>query len=260
MGTSVNRGVKLTTGRSTFLDRDAMRNWSGWPMEAEAGPWHIANPSGDPLFSQVQLLMPMDTASDIKGATITTINGTPAFGSGVVNGAGDAGTVVSLNGGSAFSISSTNYANLTDMWTIEYWHFADTLSGERAAISHYVGGTLYWAFHGLPGDLHFFAGTGVSGWDILSSQAFGISVSTWHHIAVTYDGTNYRGFRDGTPVWAVASAVDVGISSGISTIVGRNPTSVNQFTTGDLDDIRITIGTARYTAGFTAPTAAFLTS
>jgi len=48
MGTIINRGIKLTTGRSTFLDRDALRNSSIWPMEGNAGPWAIANPMSNP--------------------------------------------------------------------------------------------------------------------------------------------------------------------------------------------------------------------
>jgi len=44
MGTSINSRVKVNSGRTAFIDRNAFRNSSIYPAEAQTGPWHVANP------------------------------------------------------------------------------------------------------------------------------------------------------------------------------------------------------------------------
>lgn len=86
----------------------------------------------------------------------------------------------------------------------------------------------------------------------------GASANTWHHIAVTRQGNDYRIFLDGV-------VSDQGVTTNASTIfvpteawflIGQNgpgegaPGTVEAY----FDNIRITDGVARYTTGFTAPT------
>jgi hypothetical protein len=86
-----------------------------------------------------------------------------------------------------------------------------------------------------------------------------IQNNTWTHFAVTRDGSSVmRRFFDGTQVGG-STTVTNNFNNATTQIGGSttlNPGSLN----GNLDDIRITIGVARYTANFTAPTAAFPTA
>lgn len=212
---------------------------------------------GDPDIANVKLRMTMTDNTEELGATVTTNTGSPTFGNGSTNAAGDAGSVLLLDGNDSLTVANTNVSNLTDVWTIEYWHLADTLSIERATLASYNTGELNWAFHSNT-DLLFLAGTGAGSWNIVTGESFNITTGTFFHIAVSYDGTTYRGFKDGIEQWNVVSAVDVGVSTQ-PVVIGVNPTGNkdNQFHLGKLDDIRITIGTARYTSNFTKPTTEF---
>jgi hypothetical protein len=88
----------------------------------------------------------------------------------------------------------------------------------------------------------------------LSSTSY--NDGTWHHIAVTRAGTTVRGFVDGVLVGTVT--VSQSLSSGQKLNVGFNAQDIRYYVCY-IDDLRITKGVARYTANFTAPTAAFLT-
>jgi hypothetical protein len=81
-----------------------------------------------------------------------------------------------------------------------------------------------------------------------------LTLNTWHHIAVSRSGSSIKLFLDGTQVGSTytdtTSIVDAPFYVG-SWI--NNTSSWN----GYIDEVRVS-NTARYTAGFTAPTAAFV--
>jgi hypothetical protein len=87
-----------------------------------------------------------------------------------------------------------------------------------------------------------------------------LSASQWYHIALSRSGTNTKLFVDGTQVGSTYTDSN-------NYLCGANRPSIGcrGFTLGDnnyygyLQDLRITKGYARYTANFTAPTAAFPT-
>ena len=82
-------------------------------------------------------------------------------------------------------------------------------------------------------------------------------VNSWTHVAFTRQGSTNRLFVNGTLV-ATATASD-NFTNTTSIIGGGRygSNSVSAYFTGYIDDLRITKGVARYTANFTAPTAAF---
>ena len=81
-----------------------------------------------------------------------------------------------------------------------------------------------------------------------------LAIDTWYHIAIVRSGTSVFAFKDG-----VKSTNSFTISTNFTTArtleIGRWDTVPNVMT-GYLDEIRITKGVARWTADFTAPTAA----
>jgi hypothetical protein len=82
-----------------------------------------------------------------------------------------------------------------------------------------------------------------------------VSASQWHHVAWSYDGTTHRLFIDGT--LEDSTTLDFPIYTGVTTqIGGTDPTLLSGYDLdGNMEDIRITTGDARYTASFTPPTA-----
>jgi hypothetical protein len=79
--------------------------------------------------------------------------------------------------------------------------------------------------------------------------------NTWHHIAITRASGTLYAFIDGTQVYSGANTTN--FTNTASWYVAGNGASASLYITGYIDDLRITKGYARYTASFTAPTAAF---
>ena len=84
-----------------------------------------------------------------------------------------------------------------------------------------------------------------------------INTNTWHHIALTWDGSNYRLFVDGTVVQTQASST-APYSSNDPLQIGSSKSGASGaqdgFYQGYIQDARFTSGLARYTANFTPPT------
>ena len=89
----------------------------------------------------------------------------------------------------------------------------------------------------------------------VDSSTINVHDGSWHHVAVTRSGSTIRIFVDGAQLGSATYAGQLGRSDKTLTL-GAHPGDSRSFT-GNLDDIRITKGVARYTAAFTAPTEAF---
>lgn len=89
----------------------------------------------------------------------------------------------------------------------------------------------------------------------LQSAAISLNDGSWHHIAITRNGSAWNVWKDGSSVasntW-VGAIADVALDLNI----GRDPGYSRNFN-GYIDDLRITKA-ARYTASFTPPAASFL--
>jgi len=83
-----------------------------------------------------------------------------------------------------------------------------------------------------------------------------VSSGTWVHFAVSFDGTTYRIFINGTQEATYTTLLDFNLNYNLyigSTGFSSGMASFN----GHLDDIRITKGAARYTGNFSVPTEAY---
>ena len=80
---------------------------------------------------------------------------------------------------------------------------------------------------------------------------------TWHHIAVTSDGTTHALLVDGTCVGACKPYITNWDYSGNPIVIGNN-VFFGQTSYGYIDEVRITKGVSRYSAGrYTVPTTPF---
>lgn len=87
------------------------------------------------------------------------------------------------------------------------------------------------------------------------NTAHGMSNNTWYHVAACRDGTNLRVFIDGTQVGSTGTGYNVDIPRDTLRI-GAYETGSSYRWNGYMEDVRLTIGLARYTSNFTPPTAA----
>ena len=89
---------------------------------------------------------------------------------------------------------------------------------------------------------------------ITTTQA--LTVDTWHHIAAVRNGNDFKIYIDGTSYANATFTNTIKTASAASTI-GEYESGSSQYFKGYIDEFRITIGEAPYTANFTPATTAF---
>ena len=147
-------------------------------------------------------------------------------------------------------------------FTIEFWYYPYTTSTSYAAFN---AGTIlesdiaagattedWWHFYQNTDDIGFASAASGSAADV-GTWANVLRDNQWHHLLMTYNGTNLElfvnGVSQGTVAWASGS-------SGTGTrnlYVGKQPT-LSQYARGLICDVRLS-DTVRETADFTPPTA-----
>jgi hypothetical protein len=221
----------------------------------------IAGASGatDPYFANVSLLLHCDGADTSttftdNSTTVQTVtpNGNvqidtaqSQFGgaSALFDGTGD---YLSLDGSAEFAFGTGDF-------TIEFWVRFATVIGFKIIYDSRVSGinganpTIYTSGATL---IYF-----TNGGDRITSGS-SLSVDTWYHVAVARSGTDTKMFVDGTQVGSTyTDSTDYENAAG-RPFIGE-ASSGGAAHNGWMDEIRVTKGVARYTANFTAPTAAF---
>ena len=83
-----------------------------------------------------------------------------------------------------------------------------------------------------------------------------LSQNTWTHIAVTRDSSNVLRIFLGGTVRHTTNNYTVNLTATDQTVTGVNAGYPSDYISGYIEDLRVTKGKARYTADFTAPTAA----
>jgi len=139
------------------------------------------------------------------------------------------------------------------IFTIEGWIYLSAVGSARGIVGKGTG-TTGWLLSTNSSNQVVFTDTTTA---ITSTGT--LSVSTWYHIAVVRSGTGTNQtliYINGTNDGIGTSATNFNQTN--SMYVGADRTGSSAFN-GYIDDLRITKGVARYTANFTAPTAAFLT-
>lgn len=214
---------------------------------------------GDPHWASVVALLHLDgvngstTFTDQKGHTFS--NGAGAALSTAQQKFGGASLL--LNGAGQFisSPSTTDFDLGGGDFTVECWLRPAIVVSTRMEIIE------RWSNQGISvqimdtGFLRALATNNESGTVFAGPGATTVTHNTWHHIAFVRDGSTLRLFLNG---------VSQGTSSFTGSILGINEplnigydNGVGRHFNGNIDEIRITKGVARYTSNFTPPTAAF---
>jgi hypothetical protein len=212
--------------------------------------------TGDPYWNDVSLLLHMDgsngstTFTDSSSNALTvTANGNAQistaqskFGgaSGYFDGTGDFLTVTNSNNVLTFS---------SDDFTIEFWLYPLDTSTLQVFLDFRpdVQGA-YPVIYVQSGTLHYYVNTGSR---ISASSA--LTTNQWQHVAVARSGTETKMYVDAVQVGSTYTD-----ANSYDAPTCRIATSFDSYAANAyIDDLRITKGVARYTANFTAPTAAF---
>lgn len=209
----------------------------------------------DPYWSNVKLLAHFDNNwTDSKGlhtitatnAVLSTTNGRASWGgySAYFDGNGDYLTLG----------TSTDFTFGTGDFTVELWFYnnATTVHGMLFSTVSDISTT---------GGLRVSTGNNNRTMQVatamtnLGDASSAFSNTTWNHVALARSGTSLKLFLNGTTVLSVTNSTSftsdtfyIGNCGGLG-----SPYYLNAY----VDDFRITKGTARYTADFTPPTAAF---
>ncbi len=251
---------------------------SGASVQPPAANTAIAAPAPasvsilDPNFTNVTLLLHMDGSNG--STTITDNSSTPktftVYGNAQISTAqskfGGASLLLDGNGDYLTTPNNSDFAVVNgNAFTIECWAYNKTATGggvtkylcRHEHTSGFLAGGWVLAVSGASDTFFFQFGQGsAEAVPALLGGAATYTQNTWHHVAVSYDGTTYRVFMDGTVIRS-STGLSAGAAANSSLWIGRDTSNTARDWDGHIDDLRITKGVARYTAAFTPTTAPF---
>lgn len=92
-------------------------------------------------------------------------------------------------------------------------------------------------FYGATANNFEFYSTGYSGTDPRTGSAIAVTDTNWHHIAYSYDGSTWAGYKDGTNVFSTTRTFSLSTSANVSFWLGRG-VGVGTFYKGAIDEFR----------------------
>lgn len=224
----------------------------GWSNTA------TATPGGDEYASSVVLFLNFD------GATIEDVSATPKSLTNVNDVTIDGGagrftrTNAYTNPRRLLTASSSAFAAGTQDLTVEFWHKAET--SHPGVLFHLANNDGYSGVYIRVTGSAYVAGASDGYWQGGYYSISGGSYATgeWNHVALTrwYDATasayRYRLWVNGTQVAAKDEAGGFTVG-GTQLAIGGYPDTADVLC-GWLDNVKYTVGVARYKAAFTPPT------
>lgn len=218
----------------------------------------------DPSYANVSLLMHFDGANGSTTFTDSGPLGLAVTGTGnaqistaqskfggaslLLDGAGD---YISAPGGTQFNFG-------TGAWTVEFFirtSQTDATWALMLAKALDTAGQFSLGYnHDGSGSLRWVERLTVR----ITATGTGFNDGNWHHIAITRSSNSVRMFLDGTQVGSTyTSSYSYGDSTTALRLGAYGGGVTGEEITGNVDDLRITKGVARYTANFTPPGAPF---
>jgi YD repeat-containing protein len=211
-----------------------------------------------------KLMLHMDGAD----GSATFVDSSSSSKSVVAYGNGQVSTAQSKFGGaSGFFDGNGDYLVVPDSddwylgtadFTIDLWvRFASLpASGDLQMIcTQYADSSNYW-------DLYLHNNSGTLQWRLNSAVANASTLSTgvWYHVAVVRTGSTYRFFQDGVLIGTSTTSQTFGDYAG-SLYIGKFGTySSPYYFSGNIDELRISKGYARWTSNFTPPAGQYANS
>ena len=237
---------------------------------------------GDVYFPQTSVLLPFN-GSDAATSTsdLSNRNGTVSF----------TGTAQLSTGASKFGSSSllldgnSDYVSISDSYwntcissgdfTVELWARFDSASLDGSTQTTFASNrgdisgssTNGWVFRKFTDNVISWYMRQGSSWVYINyaqGTRTAVSADTWYHLAVTRSGNTWKLFLNGTAEDTITNSTSIVDGGADGLIVGALAGGIAggpyHYMDGYIDDVRITVGHARYTSNFTPPTSAHLTS
>lgn len=216
----------------------------------------------DPYFANVSLLLHMDGANGGVVFIDSSANALPV----VQFQAMTSNTQVKFGPTSGF-FNGNHYVSVdhaaplelsTGDWTVEGWLNIGTLGSNSIVIIKAVGTGFYpWQlYYDATGHLIFGAFDTTPSLLFTITAATGLAAGGWHHWAMTRQGSTFTLWVDGVSAGTASSSAALYTNASAGVFCGASGNSTVAMI-GYQDDVRITKGVARYTAGFSVPTQAF---
>lgn len=235
-------------------------------------PFAFGAAATDPYFANVKLLLHMDGANNASTFTdhssaARTMTASNAVTSTSVYKYGTASGYGSVSGTSNLYVTTADTADLelaAQDFCLESWVYYDStvangawspvISDKTAAsnLEHRFG--IIGAAAGAAAMNFYYSTTGAD-FPNFTGASFTPGTGTWAHCACSLDGNNFKFWRNGTQS-GTTQTLSSTIFAGTAAWRCFSPGTSTLTFTGRLDDLRITVGVPRYTADFTAPTAA----
>jgi hypothetical protein len=257
--------VRVTKGQARYIDNFVPTTSAFEATDATAQ-------TQDPHFSNVKLLGSFDgsdaatSASDDAGLRTLTFSNGAALSTSVKK-FGTASLKIDPDDNQAnakvLTESTSDFAFGTDDFTIELWFYKTVnaygfLFDMRGGADTTGTDGLYVTMGG-GGNTELDLGLNRS--NIIRTNMDAISNDQWHHYAVTKASNTYRVFIDGALQASASNSTNLDQDKPMMIGNYHGNSSGGGFSfNGYIDEVRVTKGTARYTAAFAAPSAAFLES
>jgi len=191
-----------------------------------------------------------------RGKSVSSANGLVTsttqkkFGTASAAFGTSSGAIIMNDGGSPY----TDLLAGSGDYTIDFWHWLQTAGHTEIMVDFRpLGGAgIFHTIYSNAGALTYHANST----NIINGAA--ITAGQWNHVAVTRQGTNARLFLNGTQTGG--TQLD---NLNYATLNSQRPFFMNDSVsavnavTGFMDEIRISIGVARWTANFTPPAAPY---
>ena len=158
------------------------------------------------------------------------------------------------------SAANPNFAFGTGNFTIEFWMYLNSVSGGAIILDGRPWSTTgsYPTIY-VPGVANTTIAYLTNDVDRINSAANTIVPTTWYHIALTRSSGSTRLFVNGTQVGSTYSDTTAYIGATSRPVIAASGFNLTGNMNGYIQDLRITNGTARYTANFTPPATALQT-
>lgn len=207
----------------------------------------VFKPADSPSILLLHMDGSIEDSSTVHNSVATTgtgvsVSASPRFGSGALS-------VTNVSSGLVVKGADFSFPAGTD-FTVEAFIY----STGSASFKQIVG---QW---GTKNAYQMALFSGVLAWQAPNTKTNGVAVSlnTWHHVAVSREGTTLRIFLDGAQVGSATDTTSYPYEPSIGMGVGKvAPQNNFAFTNGAIDEVRITKGLARYTGNFAVPTGPF---
>ena len=221
--------------------------------------------NGDPFYSVVSLLLPMDGTNGSTTFTDSSLNGltVTAVGNAQITSSSQYGTGAgSFDGTNSYiQVGTSNDSKFlfgTGDFTIEFWCYVNAFSGTsiQTPINNYGSSVTGWNIQlncVNTNNVRFSYGDAT----LVMTASNTISPGQWNHVAVTRSGTTARIWINGVASATATNSTNISAASTLT--IARGATGAAQYFNGKLDDLRIS-RFARYVSNFTPPTAALPTT